>query len=296
MTVAPLDEFRRLHGRSIQRLFARVDSQRWQLVEADFAAALHRSVASRFEGVATPSDADVEQYLDSLFIEDLALAGACARGDHAAWIDFLARFRPSLYRAAQTLVRDEARANEIAESLYAELYGLEERDGSRRSLFRYFHGRSSLATWLHAVVARTFVNHHRAAERSESLKEQLAADVSRAGSTAPQPAVDPDRGRYLELLRQSLSQALSQLEPRERLRLSSYHVQELTLAEVGRLLGEHESTVSRKLEQTRRALRRQVEERLRRQYKLSADQIRVCYEYALELWPFELTENLRMES
>ena len=50
--------------------------------------------------------------------------------------------------------------------------------------------------------------------------------------------------------------------PRDRLRLSAYYAQELTLAQTGRLTGEHEATVSRQLAKTRAALRSAVETRL----------------------------------
>ncbi len=44
---------------------------------------------------------------------------------------------------------NDSKAREMADSLYADLYGLRESsDGSRRSLFDYFHGRSKLSTWL----------------------------------------------------------------------------------------------------------------------------------------------------
>ena len=44
-------------------------------------------------------------------------------------------------------------AEELADSLFAELYGLSAE--KRGSLLRYFHGRSSLKTWLRAVLAQT---------------------------------------------------------------------------------------------------------------------------------------------
>ncbi|MGH7819345.1 MAG: hypothetical protein ACREQ9_06210, partial [Candidatus Binatia bacterium] len=127
MTVAPLDEFRRAHEKSITRLFARVKTERWEITEEDFLQSLHRSAEHRFERTS-PSADEVSHYLDSLFVEDLALAGACERGNEPAWLDFLARFRPTLYEAALRLTREETRATEIADSLYAELYGLEEKD------------------------------------------------------------------------------------------------------------------------------------------------------------------------
>jgi RNA polymerase sigma-70 factor (ECF subfamily) len=291
MSVVSLEQLQQSHARVIERLYAQARAQRWELSAADFAGALHRSVVGRFDAEAQPAAADLEAYLDSLFVEDLALAGACERGTQAAWIEFLTRYRPALFGAALALARDEARAEEITDTLYAELYGLEERDGRRRSLFQYFHGRSSLTTWLRSVVSRTFVNGYRAEQRSQAFKGRVAQDLGPEAEIAPAPA-DPDRVRYLEMLRQSLSEALAQLEPRERLRLSYYHVQELTLAQVGRLLGEHESTVSRKLEHARQAVRKEVERRLRNDHGLASDEVRACYQAALEAWPFDLTKEL----
>src|SRR5262249_4953408 len=119
------------------------------------------------------------------------------------------------------------------------------------------------------------------------LRDRLSEAIHSEAAVSPPPS-DPDRGRYLDSLRQSLSRALAELEPRERLRLSYYYIQSLTLAEVGRLLGEHESTVSRKLADTRTALRKELERRLRSEHGLGEDDVRACYEAVLECWPFEL--------
>jgi uncharacterized protein YjiS (DUF1127 family) len=59
--------------------------------------------------------------------------------------------------------------------------------------------------------------------------------------------------------------------------LSYYYVQELTLAEIGRLLEEHEATVSRQLTRTRRALRQAVEHELRDGAGLTEAQIAECF-------------------
>jgi len=76
------------------------------------------------------------------------------------------------------------------------------------------------------------------------------------------------------------------------LRLALYYVQDLTLAQIGRLLGEHEATASRHLDSTRRELRRRVEEILRAENGLSDAQVRLCFTYAVEEWPFDLTAPL----
>ena len=50
-----------------------------------------------------------------------------------------------------------------------------ERDGERQSLLRYFHGRSSLGTWLRALLAQRQVDRIRQTLRLDSLP----ADVGR---------------------------------------------------------------------------------------------------------------------
>jgi IS30 family transposase len=94
-------------------------------------------------------------------------------------------------------------------------------------------------------------------------------------------------------LQAALSAALNALAPRNRLRLAYYYIDELTLAQIGRLLGEHEATVSRQLERTRREVRKRVGSTLRNERKLTPEQIKLCEEYAREEWPFDLTQSLR---
>src|SRR5262245_3482070 len=103
---------------------------------------------------------------------DLELARRCAAGDEAAWETFVREYRPVLYRAAQAL-DPTGGARELADSLYGELYGVPSTKGATpaRSLFHYFQGRSSLATWLRAVLAQRFVDRARAARRLQPLPE-----------------------------------------------------------------------------------------------------------------------------
>ncbi|MGA8407563.1 MAG: sigma-70 family RNA polymerase sigma factor [Candidatus Acidiferrales bacterium] len=263
----------------------------WQLTPERIQPTLERSVAHRFSG-APPDDARaIQTYLDSLQAADLALACACSQGNPAAWDFFAARYRPELYRAARAIAGEPA-SRELADSLYAELYGLRESAGQRKSLFDYFLGRSKLTTWLHAILAQRHVDGIRRARRTESLDDDSNAGP-RAQLAAPlQISSDPERERYLVMLQAVLQAALAALAPRDRLRLAYYYVEGLTLAQIGKLLAEHEATVSRKLERTRREIRKQVEAALRREKKLSDAQLQLCYEYAREEWPFDLTRAL----
>lgn len=273
-------------ARTAERLFRKADPPaEWHLRQERFGKALERSAVQRFRGAA-PSEKEVAGYFDSLHLADLALACACSEGNAHAWELFMTQFRPELYRAARAIA-GESRGRELADSLYAELYGLETREGQRRSLFDYFYGRSKLTTWLRAVLAQRHVDELRRGQRTESLDEGPTLEV-RHDTTA----TDPDRTRYLALLQAALSEALAALKPRDRLRLAYYYVDELTLAQIGRLVGEHEATVSRKLDRARLEVRKHVESALREKKRLSEAQVRLCYEYAQEEWPFDLTGAL----
>ncbi len=235
------------------------------------------------------SPGETAQYIESLHVEDLALAAACRAGDEPAWEHFVNRYRPVLHDAASRLVRDEVRARELADSIFAELYGLDERNGHRRSLFDYFHGRSSIATWLRAVLAQRHVDAIRAGARLESLDSNIHGEPS---APAEADSYDPNRAAHLALLQRLLTASLAALTARDRLRLAYYYLHELTLAQLGRLMGEHESSASRRLEGTRARIKRELERGLRREGGLSEDQVRQCFEYALAEAPIDLARVL----
>lgn len=191
----------------------------------------------------------------SPYAADLALASACASGEDAAWERFVREYRPVLYRAADAL-DSTGGARELADALYADLYGLKESGGERQSLFRYYHGRSSLATWLRAVLAQRYVDRVRADRRLDPLPDD-------AEIVSPATPLEPDRTDDAARFERALGETLSALDARDRLRVACYYAHELTLAQTGRVLRESEATASRQLARTRRAIREGVERRLR---------------------------------
>jgi len=277
-----------------ERLLARAGAPReWNLTDEQFQVTLDCSAAHRFSKPGRsecPDARTVGNYLEALHLIDLALACACSAGNSAAWEHFVAEYRQVLYRAAGAIA-GESRARDLADSLYAELYGLREREGERRSLFDYFHGRSKLATWLYAILAQRHVDEIRRSQKMDSLDDPPCEGPPERA--APDPPPDPERERYLAMMQSAIAAALDALEARDRLRLAYYYADGLTLAEIGRLLGEHEATASRKLERTRAELRDCVDAALREKKKLSEAQVRLCYDYAREKWPFDLTIRLR---
>jgi RNA polymerase sigma-70 factor, ECF subfamily len=255
----------------LQRLREKAQADRWKVPPEVFSNALERSAEKAFAG-RTPSDADLDRYYDALHLQDLALACACAMGREDAWDHFVKEFRPAMYRSADA-IDPGGGAREVAQALYAELFGLKEKDGIRQSVFRYFHGRSSLTTWLRSLISQRFVDRHRETRRLDPLPDESSAAPLRTASSS----IDPDRARFVAAMRAVLAAAIAALEPRDRLRLACYYAQEMTLAQIGTLTREHEATVSRQLARTRKAIREDVERRLREEKGFSKVEVDECF-------------------
>ena len=290
-------------------LYAQSSAARWGLSRERFAASLERSAEKRLASGNLERE-KLEEYLAALHLEDLALATACMENCEPAWEHFVSGFRPYLRAAAAAVLRCSSaspEACELADSLFAELYGLADGNRRERSLFRYFHGRSSLKTWLRAVLAQRHIDAIRAGRRFESLED----DESKPAAHKIPPLVsvqsaDPHRERYSTLFVRALQAAIAALDARDEQRLRLYYAQEQTLAEIGRQLAEHESSVSRNLDRIRLALRRTVEETLRNgcpaangfaaELGLSDAQISLCFEYASADASFDLEKLLQRRS
>jgi RNA polymerase sigma-70 factor (ECF subfamily) len=201
---------------------------------------------------SSSSEGEIRAFLLSLRVEELALARACAAGDNAAWEIFLTRYREKLYLSALRIAREDSAARELADTLYADLYGTSTREGQRVSKLASYTGRGSLEGWLRTVLAQEYVNRYRRTKRLVSLDEESEEGVQ---FQAPDPEPVRQADSRLEA---STDEALALLAAEDRMILSAYFLDERTLAEIARMLGVHESTISRKLEKLTKALRRQI--------------------------------------
>src|SRR5215470_2168534 len=283
----------------VRRLHEKAGAERWGLGVEEFCVALERAVRKRMCGTEL-NVAQREEFLSTLHLEDLALAQACAMGRESAWEFFVETYRPYLRAAAAAVLRassTSAEARELADSLFGELYGLADGKTGERSLFRYFHGRSSMKTWLRALIAQRHIDAIRIARKFESLDEPDGdGKVHEPADQIVLPASDPHRQRYLQLFQAALKFALEKLEGRDRERLRLYYTEEKTLAEIGKRLGEHESSVSRNLERVRREMKSSVEQILRKPASgegLREEQISLCFQYAAEDVPIDLGKLLK---
>src|ERR1700722_2473663 len=119
------------------------------------------------------SERDVAEFCRRLHLDALVLARACAAGNEEAWNRFLSRYRDSIYRSALALAGANDAAHELADSIYAELYGLGSRHGERLSKLAYYDGRGSFEGWLRSVLAHQHLNAWRGGRKLVSLDKQL---------------------------------------------------------------------------------------------------------------------------
>jgi RNA polymerase sigma-70 factor, ECF subfamily len=220
-----------------------------------------------------------EAFWRSLHLRDLALARACACGDEAAWNTFLRELSGPMRQAAIAITRSASAGEDLADSLYAELFGLSERGGVRRSPLATYSGRGSLMGWLRATLAQRHVDRHRATHRESTLE----GDNIPAAASAPQP--DPQTLMHLS---RALAVTLGALSAEDRFLLSAYFLDGRTLLELARLLRVHEATISRRV----RRLTDDVHRRLLKQLEAGGMSRRAAQE-ALGTDPRDLTVNLR---
>jgi RNA polymerase sigma-70 factor, ECF subfamily len=220
---------------------------------------------------ATPP-AEVTKFIDDMQADDLCLIVACERGDENAWHDLVERFTATVRSAARSASSNEDAAEDLAQSIWAELHGLRARDDGRpASKLAYYSGRGSLAGWLRAVVAQLAVDTFRKQSKLVQTEEdddldRLARDaqLTDAQSFAPTRVPTPEQSlsnRFAQTdLQDALSKSVRQLAAEDRLLVKLYYFDNLRLREAGAVLGVHEATASRRLTRIQTDLRKRVSE------------------------------------
>jgi RNA polymerase sigma-70 factor (ECF subfamily) len=252
-------------------LIARAEDARSLTVEA--LAVRVRAALDKYllTGDAAASAEAVNQFIDALHADDLCMIVACERGDERAWSELVERFGVTVRSAARSACSNEELAEDLAQSIWAELYGLRAREAGRPSgKIAYYSGRGSLGGWLRAVVGQLAVDQHRKTSRLVQTEEdadfdRMAQDAHNAveGSGMTAAALDPEQalaeGRAALDVEQALARAIKELGAEDRLLVKLYYFDGLRLREAGAVLGVHEATASRRLARVHAEIRQRVE-------------------------------------
>lgn len=256
-----------------------------------------------------PSLEDAEEFLRQIQADDLFLALACANGSERAWWEFDQQHRPYLERVARHLARTDIDAQEVVDTVYVELYGTRVVDGERVSKFATYSGRGSLRGWLRTVIWHSLVDLHRASHDEVSLDEMTEnvgegyahasfAEMNLGGENEMIDQLAKDRYRKATL--SSIENAFSNLDDHEKLLLLYYHVENLKLREIARLVENstsplrgwfqrksasreenpnsriHESTVMRWLEKSYAKVLASFRAELQKAHDLREEEIEIC--------------------
>src|SRR5215217_4010019 len=115
---------------------------------------------------------DIRQFINEIRADDLCLIIACEYGDESAWNDLIATFDSTVKSAARKACASSEEADELASSVWAELYGLKsDSDGNRKGKLAYYSGRGSLAGWLRAITAQLSIDNFRKQSRFVQVEE-----------------------------------------------------------------------------------------------------------------------------
>jgi RNA polymerase sigma-70 factor len=261
------------------------------------------------------SAGELKDFLRQIQADDLFLALACANGSERAWWEFDQQHRAYLERVARHLASTDIDAQEVVDTVYVELYGTRVVDGERVSKFSTYSGRGSLRGWLRTVIWHSLVDLHRASHDEVSLDEMtenVGEGFAHASFADAAPGGEDEmieqiaKQRYKKATVSAIETAFASLDTHEKLLLLYYHVENLKLREIARLVESqssplrdwfqrkspsreknpesriHESTIMRWLEKSYAKVLQLFRTELKAKYELREDEIEICMELATQ--------------
>ena len=263
---------------AIVRLISRAENSRG-LKAADLEERVTKSIGKYvLRDDENASGAEIKAFIDELRADDLCLIVACENGDEKAWDDLVRNFDATVKSAARKISGNNEDAEDLASSIWAELYGLKhDKDGKLRTKLSYYSGRGSLGGWLRAVVSQLAIDEFRKQSKFVQIEEnrefENLANESSEKTENNSVVSHPDNPEQIFSEKQTakdvseaLKKAVAELEAEDRLILKLYYFDELKLKDIGAALGFHEATASRKLVRVQTEIRKSVEKILKNQH------------------------------
>ncbi len=214
---------------------------------------------------------------------DLFLSAACTLGRETAWERLRALYHAPISDTFSYFNRSTQSAGCLADSLISDLY-LPDRSG--RSRIASYDGRSSLATWLRTIVKNRHIN-ETAKGKYETCSSEVAIEPRDEQAVARMER-SLYRSRYKNLLEEALTEACGNLAEAERQLLLWRYDDNKRLGEVARLVGIHQSNVTRLIEKVCVRLRERVASILKNEKGLPASAVEECIICAID----ELSDSI----
>jgi RNA polymerase sigma-70 factor (ECF subfamily) len=182
---------------------------------------------------------------------DADLAAAIRHGDEHAFALLMRRMNRPLYRAARSILRDDAEAEDALQDAYLQAY---------RSIASW-RGDASLKTWLTRIVVNEAIARSRKSSRRAAviqLRDQPAGEAEEAEMEQTSPD-QPEQSALRSQLRTVLERSIDALPENFRTVFMLRAVEEMGVDEVAACLDIPEATVRSRFFRARALLRQALE-------------------------------------
>jgi RNA polymerase sigma-70 factor (ECF subfamily) len=184
---------------------------------------------------------------------DVALMLRVQAGDQGAYRDLFAKFAPRVLQYARRLVGSEARAEEVTQDVFVQVFRFRDR----------YRPDARFATWLYTIATNLCLNDLRRPERQLRVDLWDRRDEPDDGPQLPdRDAVDPEAGAATRELARALDAAIAELPPKQRAALLLSRMDGLAYRDVGETLGISEGAVKALLFRATHALKARLREHM----------------------------------
>ena len=182
--------------------------------------------------------------------EDRELIRSCLRGDRRAYKTLLARYQDPIFNYCQRMIKDSGQAEDIAqEALVRTLTRLENYDE-----------RYSFSAWVFKIATNLCIDHLRKAKRiAYSLDQELDGKDGSFRREVAAPTPDPSQRALAAEQMRMLDEAVAELPEHYRAILLLRHREELSYAEIARILELPIGTVKIRIHRAREQIKRRLD-------------------------------------
>ena len=203
----------------------------------------HPAAAAQRRGPAAGAEAD----------PDVRLMLKVQEGDETAFPELFQRFGPRVLQYVRRLVGSEARAEEITQDVFVQMFRFRDR----------YRPESKLSTWVFTIATNLCLNELRRPERQlrVDLWDRRDNEERPEGPPLPDPdALTAEQGASSREMARALEKAIAELPPKQRAAILLSRLDGLAYEDVGAVLGCSEGAVKALVFRATHGLKRTLRE------------------------------------
>jgi RNA polymerase sigma-70 factor len=204
--------------------------------------------------------------LEKLRAADLYIATATATCDEKAIAAFEGRYGPDIVMTLGRHGLTGEVVDEVKQELLRRFFVGDEK--KQPSILQY-SGKASLLGWIRTTAVRAAIDHCRKDNRYVLVDEPL---LDAFEPPSDDPEVQYMKDRYQKEFRGCIHEAIVGLPAEDRMILRHYHVDEMNIDQIGRLLQTHRATAARRLNKIREDVEKTARQNVMDKLRLSQNE------------------------